>query len=76
MSEKSVGTDHGASTRMATRLGVTPQRWSNSTHGSPLGLKTALIIVRRCPGVTLDWLYHGNAGGLTLQMAKLLLDEE
>ena len=58
------GTDHGASTRMATRLDAAALEQLYTRE------------LRRCPGVTLDWLYLGNAGGLTLQMAKLLLDKE
>jgi hypothetical protein len=37
-----------------------------------LGWRLADIIVRKVPGVTLDWLYYGNASGLPLALARAL----
>lgn len=53
-------------------LGVGYQRWSNVETGHPLGIELALILVIRVPGLTLDWLYLGKAGGLTIEFANSL----
>jgi hypothetical protein len=45
-------------------------------YGKPLGIELAQIIVRKCPGITLDWLYFGKIVGLTVQMFLLLYDTD
>lgn len=53
-------------------LGVSPQRWGNVETGMPLSNQLALLLVRKVPGLTLDWLYLGKADGLPLEMARRL----
>lgn len=44
---------------------VTPQRWNNYESGRDrLTLNLALLICRKCPQVTLDWLYRGDKATL------------
>ena len=62
----------------AADLGILDSRWSNMKHGMPLTYEVAEKIVRRYPGITLDWLWLGNPGGLPVQLQRRLaeLDRE
>lgn len=71
------GAGRGKDVRMAVRLGVSLQRWHNIVHGGQsLSLSLALLIVERCPGVSLDWLFLGRTQGLSHKMARSLNDPE
>jgi transcriptional regulator with XRE-family HTH domain len=63
---------HGGQQAFAKHLGVGGNRWSNVENGRDLGIELALIIVERCPGTSLDWLYLGKADGLTLSTMQRL----
>jgi len=63
------GTERGASARMAERLGITLHRWYNVLRGSPLSIGLAQQIIRKFPGVSLDWLYFGRPDGLSSHIA-------
>ena len=52
--------------------GIERGRWNNVECGAPLGKEMALRIVRKFPGVTLDWLFLGRSEGLTVEMARAL----
>ena len=56
----------------ANFLGVDRGRWNNIECGAPLSKEMALRIVRKFPGVTLDWLFLGRTEGLTAEMARAL----
>ena len=57
---------HGGQKLFAEFLGVIPQRWGHVETGQAgLGIDLALMVVQKCPGVTLDWLYRGDASGLS-----------
>ena len=57
---------HGGQKRFAEFLGVIPQRWGHVETGQAgLGIDLALLVVQKCPGVTLEWLYRGHADTLT-----------
>ena len=45
---------------------------NNIECGAPLSKEMALRIVRKFPGVTLDWLFLGRTEGLTAEMARAL----
>jgi hypothetical protein len=60
----------------ATDLGILDSRWSNMKGGMPLTYEVAEKIVRRYPGFTLDWLWLGNSGGLSVQLQQKLNDLE
>ena len=63
----------GGQQAFANFLGVDRGRWSNVECGAPLSKDMALRIVRKFPGVTLDWLFLGRPEGLTVEMARMLL---
>lgn len=59
-------------TAFADVLGITLARWNNVENGLPLSSQLALIVVKRFPGVSMDWLFTGGAYGLSFEMARLL----
>jgi hypothetical protein len=63
----------GAQQAFANFLCVDRGRWNNVECGAPLSKEMALRIVRKFPGVTLDWLFLGRTEGLTAEMARMLL---
>jgi plasmid maintenance system antidote protein VapI len=63
----------GGQQAFANFLGVERGRWNNVECGAPLSKDMALRIVRKFPGVTLDWLFLGRPEGLTVEMAQMLL---
>jgi hypothetical protein len=64
--------ERGAQLAFANFLGVDRGRWNNVECGAPLSKEMALRIVRKFPGVTLDWLFLGRTDGLTAEMALAL----
>ena len=62
----------GGQQAFANFLGVDRGRWNNVECGAPLSKEMALRIVRKFPGVTLDWLFLGRPEGLTAEMARAL----
>ena len=56
----------------ATFLGVSKQRWGHCERGLPLGIELAQLVVRKLPGVTLDYLYFGKPDGLSVELARRL----
>ena len=62
----------GDQQKFAELLGVDRGRWNNIECGAPLSKEMALRIVRKFPGVTLDWLFLGRTEGLTAEMARML----
>ena len=63
---------HGSQKAFADFLGITEDRWGNVERGLPLSKTLAILLVEKCPGVTLDWLLLGKVEGLTLRMARAL----
>jgi hypothetical protein len=59
-------------TRFSTEIGISVQRWNNFERGLPLSKEVAITLVRRFPGLTLDWLYLGKRDGLTVEIATRL----
>jgi hypothetical protein len=64
--------ERGGQQAFANFLGVERGRWNNVECGAPLGKEMAVRIVRKFPGVTLDWLILGRPEGLTVEMAHAL----
>jgi len=58
--------------KFAEWLEVEYPRWNNWERGFPLPAPIALLLCRRFPGLTLDWLYRGRLEGLTLDLADRL----
>jgi hypothetical protein len=59
----------------ARRLNVSAQRFSNMENGYPLSIDVANKIRMAAPGVTLDWLYHGEERAVPHDMLMRLRDE-
>ena len=64
----------GYSTAMAfaTFLEVGYTTYHPFEKGQPLSRDVAFRLVRKIPGVTLDWLYFGRPEGLPLEFARKL----
>jgi transcriptional regulator with XRE-family HTH domain len=62
----------GDQQKFAELLGVERGRWNNIECGAPLSKEMAMRIVRKFPGVTLDWLFLGRPEGLTVEIARAL----
>ena len=63
-------------TAFAARLGIDVKRWNNFERGFALSKEIAFLIVQKIPGVTLDWLWLGNEGGLPLKLQRELAEAE
>lgn len=53
-------------------LDVSPQRYGAMEKRAPLSKEIAFLLVRKIPGLTLDWLFFGNTHGLTVDLAARL----
>lgn len=60
------------SAEFAEWLGVSATRWNNVERGYPLGGGLARILKQFIPGLSYEWLYHGNPDGLSVEMARKL----
>lgn len=56
----------------AAFLGVSKQRYGHCERGGALGIELARLIVRKLPGVDLDYLYDGKPEGLSVELARRL----
>lgn len=57
-------------TAFAHSIGIEVRRWNNFERGSPLSKEVAILLVRRFPGVTMDWLFLGNEQGLPIRLQR------
>jgi hypothetical protein len=55
---------------------ITPNRWNNFERGYPLSKDVAFNLVRWIPGLSLDWLWHGERRGLTFDLVARLDEME
>ena len=60
------------SRKFAEELGVSPQRLNNVENGKPLSRDLANKIIQAVPGITTDWLWYGDADGLSVALARKL----
>ena len=61
-------------TAFAKRLGIEVKRWNNFERNSPLSKEIALLLVSKCPGMTLDWLFLGKEDGLPVKLQRELAE--
>jgi hypothetical protein len=59
-------------TQFAARLGIGVARWNMMENSGQLSKQVAFLLVRNFPGLTLDWLFLGNAGGLPVILQREL----
>lgn len=53
-------------------LKISEQRWNNVERGLPISKELALTLVRKCPGVTTDWIFNGKLDGLPVHLQRAL----
>lgn len=64
--------DRGGQTAFARQLGIAPNHLNMIEHGER-GLSPELALeLRRFSGVTLEWLYAGEGGGLLPELRQKL----
>lgn len=59
-------------TAWANYLGVPVQRWSNVVNGVPVSKDFAILLCRKVPGLTLDYVFFGKTDGLPVALARQL----
>ena len=64
--------NEGNQAAFAAKLEISPSRWNNFEKGLPLSKDVAFRLVRKVPGLTLDWLYLAIEDGLTLALRRRL----
>jgi hypothetical protein len=57
-------------------LDISASRLNNLVNGAPIGKEVAFTLVRKVPGLTLDWIWFGKPDGLPLQLARKLVEGE
>src|SRR5262245_18959518 len=58
--------------RFADYLGISPARWRDVENGFTLSREMAFLLKKKIAGITLDWIYFGEAAGLSTHMARNL----
>ena len=72
-----LGYDKQAAFAQAIGGGLTPQRWNNYESGrNRLTLNLALMVCRKFPQVTLDWLFRADKGSLRPAFTAAIDDVE
>lgn len=61
-------------TAFAQRMGIEVKRWNNFERGLPLSKEVAFLLVKKVPGLTLDWLWLGIEDGLPLKLQRELAE--
>jgi hypothetical protein len=56
----------------ANFLGISNQRYNAFENGYPLSREVAFLLVKKFPGISLDWLYFGRNEALSLELARRL----
>src|SRR3954471_643281 len=49
----------------ADRLGIAFKRWSNYERGYPVPREVAFVIMKKLPGISVEWLWFGMEGNLS-----------
>ncbi len=60
------------SSSFARRLGIAVNRMNNFENGYPIPVEVANRIRAAVPGLTLDWIYHGDERALPFDMLTKL----
>ncbi len=59
----------------ARRLSISNQRLGNMENGFPISIDVANKIRSLAPGLSLDWLYHGEERGMSMDLVLKLRKE-
>lgn len=60
------------STIWAKRMGMTLPQLSNYENGVKLSRDAAILMCKRVPGLTMDWLFMGREEGLSVDLRRRL----
>ncbi len=60
------------SAQFAKRCNISSQRMSNFENGYPISMDAANLIRHAVPGLTIDWLIHGDERALPVEMLNKL----
>ncbi len=60
------------SAQFARRCRISAQRMGNFENGYPISIDAANRIRAAVPGITLDWLFHGDERALPVEMLNKL----
>lgn len=55
-------------TAFAAYVGLDVKRWNNYLRGWPLPQEAASILIKKIPGITYNWLWHGNLDGMPMAL--------
>jgi hypothetical protein len=58
--------------QFSVRIDISKQRMNNFENGYPLSIDMANRIRAAVPGITLDWLFHGDERALPVEMLDKL----
>jgi hypothetical protein len=64
--------DFQTASAFAAFLGIPVTTYNSFENGAPLSRGAVFKIVQKMPGITSDWLYFDNPGGLSLSAARRL----
>ena len=53
-------------TAFARAMGLDVKRWNNYLRGFPLPQEAANLLIKKIPGVTYNWLWHGILDGVPM----------
>jgi transcriptional regulator with XRE-family HTH domain len=54
----------------ADRLGIGMMRWNNYERGYPVPREVAFILMKKFPGISVEWIWFGMTGNLSEHYAK------
>ena len=73
---RAVRTIYGPSlSEFCQTYGFSPSQWSNYEAGFKPSLAAVEQLIMQIDGLTLDWIYRGKTGGLTVMMLRILREE-
>jgi hypothetical protein len=55
-------------------LGIETKRWNNFERANPCPRDVAILIVKKFPDVSLEWLWLGNPDHLTVKLQRELAE--
>lgn len=60
----------------AKRLGVPFKRWSNYERGYPVPRETAFLLMKKFPGISVEWVWFGMEGNLSQFYVKKIREAQ
>lgn len=60
----------------ASRIGIDMKRWNNYERGYPVPREVAFILIKKFPGLSVEWIWFGWTGNLSPSFKKKIEDAE